>query len=128
MGQTARAQCPLTSFTESFSYLIIMAALASSSNLLTKQPLAGLRRGGGFSLDVPRKKSGKNRSRASRVPRRWCAFPPRDATSASPANISINNSLMADFHLSAGGKAHDLHHTPYGCRTALGLGWIAVDE
>ena len=44
MGQTARAQCPLTSFTESFSYLIIMAALASSSNLLTKQPLEGLRR------------------------------------------------------------------------------------
>ena len=63
MGQTARAQCPLTSFTESFSYLIIMAALASSSNLLTKQPLEGLRRGGGFSLDVPRKKSGKNGAR-----------------------------------------------------------------
>ena len=52
MGQTARAQCPLTSFTESFSYLIIMAALASSSNLLTKQPLEGLRRGGGYVFDV----------------------------------------------------------------------------
>ena len=55
MDQTARAQRPLTSFTDLFLYLIIMAALASSSNLLTKQPLEGLRRGGGFSLDVPRK-------------------------------------------------------------------------
>ena len=62
MGQTARAQCPLTSFTESFSYLIIMAALASSSNLLTKQPLEGLRRGGGYAFDVWRKKSEKKRT------------------------------------------------------------------
>ena len=62
MGQTARAQCPLTSFTESFSYLIIMAALASSSNLLTKQPLEGPRRSGGYAFDVWRNKSEKKRT------------------------------------------------------------------
>ena len=49
-----RRACP-----DSFSYLIIIAATLTSSSTLLGQPLEGLRRGGGFSLDVPRKKSGK---------------------------------------------------------------------
>ena len=65
MDQSARAQRHLTSFTDSFSYLIIkfiMAALASSSNLLTKQPLEGLRRGGGYAFDVWLNKPEKKRT------------------------------------------------------------------
>ena len=62
MDQSARAQRPLTSFTDSFSHLIIMAALSSSSTLLTKQPLEGLKRGGGYAFDVWRNKSGGKRT------------------------------------------------------------------
>ena len=93
----ARAQRTLSSFPDSFSHLIIMAAfLTSSSTLLTGQPLE-VRRGGGLSLDVRRKKSGKKRTRASRLRRRRWPQSSLEPSSSSRANSPQVCSLMADF-------------------------------
>ena len=79
MHHDARAQRAASRLPDWFSYLIIIAATLTSSSTLLRQPLEGVSRGGGFSLDVWPINSGENRTRASRVRRRSRASASRDA-------------------------------------------------
>ena len=68
----ARAQRASSSFPDSFSHLIIMAASLTSSSTCSQGSRWGVRKGGAGSRLDGRKKSGKNRTWASRTSRsRW---------------------------------------------------------
>ena len=73
MHHDARAQRAASRLPDSFSYLIIIAATLSSSSTLLEQPLEGVSRGGGFSLDVRRKNREKwsaGKQRAAKMVRK----------------------------------------------------------
>ena len=93
----ARAQRTSSSFPDSFSHLIIMAAaLTSSSTLLTGQPLEGEAKWR-FVTRCVAEKIGKNRTRASRLRRRRWPQSSLEPSSSSRANSPQVCSLMADF-------------------------------